>query len=203
MATASSGVQTEVQILLNQLSTLLPNSSGVVDGTVKTSLSVKTNWTQAQLKAAYNWQFVANDGSLGVHNAPFATGLLKASIANLTGVSVAGGLPDAWEIQYFGSITNANGAPNAVGAAGIPNWLEYALGVNPNVAGVSYPRRSGLGQWRGHGGRQHQYRPDLHGGGYHLGTRWPARPIRSRPSTLWAADGKMWATRLWRPTPAP
>ena len=31
------GVQTEVQILLNQLSTLLPNSSGVVDGLVKSS----------------------------------------------------------------------------------------------------------------------------------------------------------------------
>ena len=133
------GVQTEVQILLNQLSQLLPNSSGVVDGTVKTSLSVKTNWTKAQLQAAYNWQFVANDGSLGVHNAPFATGLLKASIANLTGVSVTGGLPDAWVTQYYGSITNASGAPNAVGASGIPNWLAYALGVNPNTPGVNIP----------------------------------------------------------------
>jgi len=133
------GVQTEVQNLLNKLSTLLPNSSGVVDGTVKTSLSTKTNWTQSQLMAAYNWQFVANDGSLGVHNAPFATGILKASIANLTGVSAAGGLPDAWVTQYYNSITNANGAPNAVGASGIPNWLAYALGVNPNVAGVNIP----------------------------------------------------------------
>ncbi|MGA2555896.1 MAG: hypothetical protein ABSG04_06430, partial [Verrucomicrobiota bacterium] len=134
------GVQTEVQILLNQLSQLLPNSSGVVDGTVKSSLSVKTNWTQAQLQAAYNWQFVANDGSLGVHNAPFATGLLKASIANLTGVSVPGGLPDAWVLQYFGSLTNANGAPNAEPAGdGIPNWLKYALGLNPLVKGISLP----------------------------------------------------------------
>jgi len=134
------GVQTEVQLMLNQLSTLLPNSNGVVDGTVKTSLSTKTNWTTAQLNAAYNWQFVANDGSLGVHNAPFATGLLKASIANLTGVTVSGGLPDAWEIQYFGSITNAEGAPDADPAGdGIPNWLKYALGLNPLVAGISVP----------------------------------------------------------------
>jgi hypothetical protein len=134
------GVQTEVQILLNQLSQLLPNSSGVIDGTVKSSLSVKTNWTQAQLQAAYNYQFVANDGSLGIHNAPFATGLLKASIANLTGISVTGGLPDAWEIQYFGSITNAAGAPNATPAGdGIPNWLKYALGLNPLVAGEQVP----------------------------------------------------------------
>jgi hypothetical protein len=132
------GVQTEVQILLNQLSTLLPNSHGVVDGTVKTSLSVTTNWTTNQLMAAYNFQFVSADGSLGVHNAPFATGLLKASIANLTGVSVPGGLPDAWEIQYFGSITNASGAPDASPANdGIPNWLKYSLGLNPLVAGLS------------------------------------------------------------------
>lgn len=135
-----NGVQTEVQNLLNNLSTLLPNSKGVVDGTVKTSLSVTTNWTAAQLKAAYNWQFVANDGSLGVHNAPFATGILKASISDLTGVSVAGGLPDGWEIQYFGSTTNALGAPNANPSGdGIPNWLKYALGLNPLVAGLSVP----------------------------------------------------------------
>jgi len=134
------GVQTEVQLMLNQLSALLPNSSGVVDGTVKTSLSVTTNWTTAQLNAAYNWQYVANDGSLGVHNAPFATALLKASIANLTGITVPGGLPDAWEIQYFGSITNANGAPDADPAGdGVPNWLKYALGLNPLVAGLSVP----------------------------------------------------------------
>jgi hypothetical protein len=132
------GVQTEVQILLNQLSTLLPNSSGVVDGTVKTSLSTKTNWTQAQLQAAYNWQFVANDGSLGVHNAPYATGILKASIANLSGVSVPGGLPDAWEIQWFGSVTNTAGAPDASPAGdGIPNWLKYALGLDPLVKGIA------------------------------------------------------------------
>jgi hypothetical protein len=134
------GVQTEVQILLNQLSALLPNKQGVVAGVAQTSLSVTTNWTTAQLNAAYNWQFVNNDGSLGVHNAPFATGLLKASIANLTGVSVPGGLPDAWETAYFGSLTNALGAPNADPAGdGIPNWLKYSLGLNPLVPGLSVP----------------------------------------------------------------
>ncbi len=134
------GVQTEVQHLLDKLSTLLPNSTGVLDGLAKSSLSVKTNWTQPQLEAAYNWQFVNNDGSKGVHNAPFATGLLKASIADLTGVSAAGGLPDAWVIQYFGSITNANGAPNADPAGdGVPNWLKYALGLDPTVPAVAFP----------------------------------------------------------------
>lgn len=132
------GVQTEVQILLSNLSTWLPNKSGVVDGLPKGGLSVTTNWSAAQLKAAYNWQFVVEDGSYGVHNAPFATGLLKASIADLSGTSVPGGLPDEWEMTYFGSITNANGAPDANPSGdGIPNWLKYALGLDPRFAGVA------------------------------------------------------------------
>jgi hypothetical protein len=134
------GVQTEVQHLLDQLSKLLPNGSGIVDGLVKTSLSVKTNWNQQQLEAAYNWQFVNNDGSKGVHNAPFATGLLKASIADLTGDGNSDGLPDAWQIQYFGSVTNPNAAPNATPANdGVPNWLKYSLGLDPTVAAVAIP----------------------------------------------------------------
>jgi hypothetical protein len=84
---------------------LLPNSHGIVDGTVKTSLSVTTNWTTAQLQAAYNFQFVSADGSLGIHNAPFATGLLNASIADLIGPAVPGSF-DAWATNYFGSLTN-------------------------------------------------------------------------------------------------
>lgn len=140
------GVQTEVQSLLNQLSTLLPNStyvaSGnyVADGLVKTSPSVKTNWPAKFLKAAYNWQFVNNDGSKGVHNAPYAVGLLKASIADLTGDANNDGLPDWWQIQYFGSATAPNAAPNASPAGdGIPNWLKYALGLDPTVPGITVP----------------------------------------------------------------
>jgi hypothetical protein len=128
------GVQTEVQNLLNKLSTLVPNASGVVDGKVQTSLSVTTKWPAKYLQAAYNWQFVSNDGSLGVHNLAYTVALLKASIANLTGVSSTGGLPDAWVLEYFGSLTNSAAAPNAVNnAAGIPNWMMYALGLSPNA----------------------------------------------------------------------
>jgi len=132
------GVQTEVQHMLDKLSTLLPNAQGVVDGLVKTSLSVKTNWTQQQLQAAYNWQFVNNDGSKGVHNAPFATGLLKASIGDLTGDANSDGLPDTWQIQYFGSANNPLAAPGADPAGdGVPNWVKYTLGLDPTVPGLS------------------------------------------------------------------
>jgi hypothetical protein len=132
------GVQTEIQHLLDKLSTLLPNAKGIVDGTVKSSLTFKTNWTQQQLEAGYNWQFVNNDGSLGVHNAPFAAGLLKASIGDLTGDSNSDGLPDAWQIQYFGSANNPLAAPNADPAGdGVPNWVKYSLGLDPNVPGIA------------------------------------------------------------------
>jgi nitrate reductase cytochrome c-type subunit len=130
------GVQTQVQSLLNELSTLLPPV-----GTVKTSLSItSTNWTQPQLEAAYNWLFVEKDGSLGVHNTAYAVGLLQASIANLTGVSVPGGLPDAWVTNYFGTVNNPAGAPDAINNTnGIPNWMMYALGLDPTQSGITVP----------------------------------------------------------------
>jgi cytochrome c1 len=73
------GVQTEVQHLLDQLSALLPPN-----GNAKTSLTIDSTWTRPQLEAAYNWLFVNNDGSHGVHNTAYAVGLLKASIADLS-----------------------------------------------------------------------------------------------------------------------
>ena len=72
------GVQTEVQELLDQLSTMLPPNNQV-----KSALTIDSTWTKPQLEAAYNWQFVYNDGSKGIHNTAYAVGLLKASIANL------------------------------------------------------------------------------------------------------------------------
>ncbi len=129
------GVQTQVQSLLNELSTLLPPG-----GTVQSSLNIGSTWTQPQLEAAYNWLFVNNDGSLGVHNTAYAVGLLQASIANLTGVSVPGGLPDAWVTNYFGTVNNPAGAPNAINNTnGVPNWMMYALGLNPTVSGITVP----------------------------------------------------------------
>jgi hypothetical protein len=73
------GVQTEVQHLLDQLSTMLPPA-----GKPKTALTIDNTWTQPQLEAAYNWLFVSEDKSKGVHNTAYAVGLLKASIADLT-----------------------------------------------------------------------------------------------------------------------
>jgi hypothetical protein len=140
------GVQTEVTHLIDKLSTLMPNSTYradgnyVGDGLVKSSLSVKTNWQAKFLQGAWNWQLVNYDLSKGIHNAAYAVGLLKASIADLTGDSNNDGLPDSWQIQYFGSATNPNAAPNATPAGdGVPNWLKYTLGLDPMVPGVVLP----------------------------------------------------------------
>jgi len=73
-----AGVQDQVQTLLDQLSTMLPPNS-----LVKTSLTIDATWTKPQLKAAYNWLFVTNDGSKGIHNLDYTVGLLQASIADL------------------------------------------------------------------------------------------------------------------------
>ena len=73
------GVQTEVQHLLDQLAVLLPPV-----GQAKSDISIDATWTQPQLEAAYNYEFVKSDGSLGIHNTAYAVGLLKASINNLT-----------------------------------------------------------------------------------------------------------------------
>ena len=72
------GVQTEIQHLLDKLALQLPPV-----GKAKTALTIDSTWTRPQLAAAFNWQFVKNDGSRGIHNTAYAVGLLKASIADL------------------------------------------------------------------------------------------------------------------------
>jgi hypothetical protein len=149
----SQGIQTQVQQLLNKLSTLYPPAvyqanadNYVADGLVKTSLTTYTNMPAKFLNAAYNFQFVSFDASLGVHNGPFAVGLLKASIGNLTGDANGDGLPDSWQSSYFGPgfATNAAAGPNAINNPnGLPNWMMYALGLDPHssstaVNGVIY-----------------------------------------------------------------
>ena len=131
------GVQTEVQHLLDKLSTLLPNSSGVLDGLVKTPSPAKT-WSASQVEAAYNYTFVEEDGSMGIHNTAYTVGLLKASIADLIGKPYYDGADTndiayyAWQKQYFGSATAPEAAPDYVNnASGIPNWMMFNLGLDP------------------------------------------------------------------------
>jgi hypothetical protein len=72
------GVQTEVQHLMDKLSSMLPPA-----GKSKDALVIDATWTRPQLEAAYNWLFVNKDGSKGIHNTAYTVALLKASIADL------------------------------------------------------------------------------------------------------------------------
>ncbi len=129
------GVQTEVKHLLDKLGTMLPPA-----GTAKATINITTNWTRSQLRAGYNYLFVQEDGSFGVHNLAYAVGLLKTSIADLSGDANNDGLPDWWQTQYFGSISSPNGAPNATPANdGVPNWLKFSLGLDPTIAATAVP----------------------------------------------------------------
>jgi hypothetical protein len=126
------GVQTEVKGLLDRLGNLLPPAGPVV--------TITASYSRPQLRAAFNYQFVLADGSYGVHNLAYAVGLLKASIADLTGDGNDDGLPDAWQIQYFGSANHPSAAPNATPAGdGLPNWLKFNLGLDPTQAGIALP----------------------------------------------------------------
>jgi len=132
------GVQTEVHGLMEQLGMLLPpyGSADVVDD---------PDWTSKELKAAYNYLFVEEDGSHGAHNLSYTVGILKASIQDLKGNPKAedansDGLPDAWQVEHFDSIYSPYAARNFAPAGDdMPNWLKYSLGLDPWTAVEAIP----------------------------------------------------------------
>jgi hypothetical protein len=75
------GVQTEVASLMHTLAMALPplgEAEVVTDDT----------YDEAMFGAAYNYEFVREDGSMGIHNPKYAVGLLKASIKDITGEDI-------------------------------------------------------------------------------------------------------------------
>lgn len=120
------GVQTEVKGLLDQLGRLLPPLGS-------TTVTITSAYTKPQLRAAFNYRFVRDDGSYGAHNLSYAVGLLKASIADLTDDADRDGLSDKWEIAKFGSITAYDGNADPDND-GVKNSLEFSAGTNPLLA---------------------------------------------------------------------
>ncbi len=125
------GVQAEIQGLMNSIAKLLPPYGS----TNKPSPSA--SWTLSQRRAAWNYLYVWEDRSLGVHNPKYAAAILQASLDDLSsgGIDVnRDGLPDAWQTQYYGSFTNANAAPGADPIhKGLTNLQNYQLGLNPTM----------------------------------------------------------------------
>jgi hypothetical protein len=120
------GVQTEVKGLMDELARLLPPLGS-------TTVTISSGYTKQQLRAAFNYMFVLEDGSYGVHNTSYAVGLLKASIADITDDADRDGLSDKWEIAQFGSITTYDGNADPDND-GVTNALESSAGTNPLLA---------------------------------------------------------------------
>jgi len=134
------GVQTEVRGLLDKLAYMLPPVGVAKTNHSPSNIAINNTWSRPHLKAAYNYLFVVEDGSYGIHNLSYAVGLLKASIADLSGDANNDTLPDAWQVQYFGSYNDPMAAPNACPAGdGVPNWMKYNLGLDPKVPGMALP----------------------------------------------------------------
>jgi hypothetical protein len=120
------GVQTEVKGLLDELGRLLPPLGSP-------TVTISSSYTKQQLRAAFNYKFVLEDGSYGVHNLSYAVGLLKASIADITDDADHDGISDTWEMAQFGSITTYDGNDDPDGD-GVKNSLEISAGTNPLLA---------------------------------------------------------------------
>jgi len=74
-------VQTETQELLDELKALLIQSGALnADGSVNTTAEISDD----TVGAYFNWIYVLEDGSLGVHNSFYAKELLEKSIADLS-----------------------------------------------------------------------------------------------------------------------
>lgn len=74
------GIQTEVEGLLDELGNLLPPAGPTA--------AVNKDYTIRQLNALWNYNLVRIDGSRGIHNPRYVTGILRASYKNLTGKDI-------------------------------------------------------------------------------------------------------------------
>lgn len=77
--------QNEIKVLLEELRQLLPQRSAT---DTRPKYPTDTSMTQTLRDASWNWYYVNNDLSFGVHNRKYAEDLLKASIAVIKALSV-------------------------------------------------------------------------------------------------------------------
>ena len=120
----TNGIQTEIRSLLTNIAARLPGYP--TNTTPEGALSnISTNWTLKQRKAAYNYMFVWEDRSWGVHNAKYAASILQTSINDLSGLLI---VPAA---ANGGGLTQTPGSP--VGANAIQvELLPAGSGSSPN-----------------------------------------------------------------------
>lgn len=129
---AIEGVQTEVEGLMARLAVELPPIG-------EPEVEVTEEYTPTQLMAAYNYLFVEEDGSYGIHNTKYAVGILKLALRDLgviiTSVeldALAQGTPELYAL--------AQNFPNPFNAETV---IRYSV---PNDEQVVLEVRNTLGQ---------------------------------------------------------
>lgn len=96
-------VQAEIQGLLDQLKASLPKGSdgepvSMLADFKKDSANIVSN--PNNYPAIWNYYFVKNDGSMGVHNTKYAVAILRASLTTLTGMKMADqDVPKSFELS--------------------------------------------------------------------------------------------------------
>jgi len=103
------------------------NGPGVL-GTL--TVTLPPNVTANSAYRVHFTHFSASPNGLAVFHATVQDGLI--TVGNRTGSSWGDGIPDAWRLVYFGTVSNmlsaANADPDGDGAS---NWQEYIAGTNP------------------------------------------------------------------------
>ena len=109
-------------------------------------------------------------GLSAIGNAPLTNGNFGFDFVSLKGLPVtlpnqdsnANGIPDGWELRYFGSITGCDAHADSDGD-GLSNFQEYLLGTNPRSAASRFRIEAvgggsnGLGiTWSSVGGKRYQ-----------------------------------------------
>jgi len=123
------GVQSEIKSLWYELGTLLPPVGST--NVVQSNSSFNTDQLR---RALFNWEFIVEDGSWGVHNPKYAAAILRSSIDDLKGgIDIdKDGLVDSWEIEHFGDLTSQSGSDDYDGD-GLTNAQEQNLGTWPTL----------------------------------------------------------------------
>ena len=124
------GVQSEVEGMLLKLAELLPPVGPKALSEVHPD-PANHDYTEVEAKALYNFEFVYNDGSMGVHNAAYAIGLLRATITAL-GVGDIGA----------GSVSSVTDVPNDQGKQVRVAWNRFP------GDGDTDPKIINYGVWR-------------------------------------------------------
>ena len=126
------GVQTEVKDLMEVLAMALPPVG-------ENAVEVVEEYTPEQLKAAYNYEFVLEDKSYGIHNTKYTVGMLKASIKDLTGERIVTAVDDEAAIEPL-AYDLAQNYPNPFNPT---THIEYSL---PTEGAVRLVVTDALGQ---------------------------------------------------------